>query len=75
MKFYKVLCPRGHVGTKRYATITFYFAAQDAWTAMERGRRMGGVKHSRMPLSCVEISQEEYEQNRYRNAYEAAFAR
>lgn len=75
MKFYKVLCPRGHVGTKRYATITFYFAAQDAWTAMERGRKMGGVKHSRMPLSCVEISQEEYEQNRYRNAYEAAFAR
>lgn len=75
MKFYKVLCPRGHVGTKRYAIITFYFAAQDAWTAMERGRKMGGVKHSRMPLSCVEISQEEYEQNRYRNAYEAAFAR
>lgn len=75
MKFYKVLCPRGHVGTKRYATITFYFAAQDAWTAMERGRKMGGVKHSRMPLSCVEISREEYEQNRYRNAYEAAFAR
>ena len=75
MKFYKVLCPRGHVGTKRYATITFYFAAQDAWTAMERGRKMGGVKHSRMPLSCVEISQEEYEQNRCRNAYEAAFAR
>lgn len=75
MKFYKVLCPRGHVGTKRYATITFYFAAQDAWTAMERGRKMGGVKHSRMPLSCVEISQEEYEQNRRRNAYEAAFAR
>ena len=75
MKFYKVLCPRGHVGTKRYATITFYFAAQDAWTAMERGRKMGGVKHYHMPLSCVEISQEEYEQNRYRNAYEAAFAR
>lgn len=75
MKFYKVLCPRGHVGTKRYATITFYFAAQDAWAAMERGRKMGGVKHSRMPLSCVEISQEEYEQNRRRNAYEAAFAR
>ncbi len=75
MKFYKVLCPRGHVGTKRYATITFYFAAQDAWTAMERGRKMGGVKHSRMPLSCVEITQEEYEQNRRRNAYEAAFAR
>lgn len=75
MKFYKVLCPRGHVGTKRYATITFYFAAQDAWTAMERGRKMGGVKHSWMPLSCVEISQEEYEQNRRRNAYEAAFAR
>ena len=75
MKFYKVLCPRGHVGTKRYATITFYFAAQDAWTAMERGRKMGGVKHSRMPLSCMEITQEEYEQNRRRNAYEAAFAR
>lgn len=75
MKFYKVLCPRGHVGTKRYATITFYFAAQNAWTAMERGRKMGGVKHSRMPLSCVEITQEEYEQNRRRNAYEAAFAR
>lgn len=75
MRYYKVMCPRGHVGTKRYATITFYFASPDALTAMERGRRMGGVKHSRMPLSCVEISKEEYDLNRAKNAYETAFAK
>lgn len=75
MRYYKVMCPRGHVGIKRYAIITFYFEAPNALSAMEKGRRMGGVKHSRMPLSCVEITKEEYNLNRKRNAYEAAFAK
>ena len=55
------MCPRGHVGIKRYAIITFYFEAPNALSAMEKGRKMGGVKHSRIPLSCVEITKEEYE--------------
>lgn len=69
------MCPRGHVGTKQYALITFYFEATNALSAMEKGRKMGGVKHSRMPFSCVEITKEEYDLNRKRNAYEAAFAK
>jgi hypothetical protein len=75
MRYYKVICPRGHVGTKRYATITFYFAAENALSAMDKGKRMGGIKHSRMPLSCQEITVDEYRANLTRNAYVAAYAK
>ena len=75
MRYYKVICPLGHMGTKRYALIIFYFEACNILSAMEKGRKMGGVKHSRMPLSCVEITKEEYNLNRERNAYKAAFAK
>lgn len=75
MRYYKVMCPFGHMGTKRYALITFYFEAPNALAAMEQGRKMGGVKHSRMPLSCLEITKEEYNLNHKRNAYEAAFVK
>lgn len=75
MKYYKVLCQRGHVGTKRSNTITFFFEASNLLEAMTKGRNMPGVKHSRLPLECKEITHTEYMQNRNRNAYEAAFAK
>lgn len=75
MKYYRVLCQRGHVGTKRSSTITFFFEAENALSAMEKGRNMPGVKHGKLPLECKEITAAEYMRNLQRNAYEAAFAK
>lgn len=74
-KCYKVVCERGHVGTGYSATITFYFLANNLLEAMDRGRSMGGVKHSRLPLSCTEIPYEEYKKGRETNAYLRAGAK
>lgn len=69
MKFYKVVCKRGHCGKKRFIPITFYFEAPNAMTAMDMGRKMPGVKHSQLPLSCVEVSCEEFQAGIQVSAY------
>ena len=69
MKFYRVVCKRGHCGNRHFNPITFYFQAPNAMAAMDMGRKMPGVKHSQLPLSCVEVSCEEYKLNIRTSAY------
>lgn len=70
MKHYAVTCVRGHQGNgNNDNTITFYFKATDSYDAMRRGQSMPGVKHSRLPLSVREITEEQYIQNRKVSAY------
>lgn len=72
MKYYRVVCERGHCGNKRSTPIAFYFEAPNALAAMEIGKKMPGVKHSRMPLECREVEQAEYAANIGNSAYARA---
>lgn len=69
MRYYKVICERGHVGHGRQAPISFYFAASNALEAMEKGKLQPGIKHTRMPLSCKEVSYKEYVKKMRVSAY------
>lgn len=70
MKYYKVVCIFGHRGVKNFKTsICFYIEARSAIEAMNIGKAMPGVKHSRMPLSVVEIGETEYNEGRKVSAY------
>ena len=60
MKYYKIICQRGHVGTNHTAYITFYFKARDLLTAVSRAQKMGGVHHSKPPVLCKEVTEAEY---------------
>lgn len=68
-KYYKVTTYRAHVGIGRTVDITFYIAAQNALHASRIAQRMSGVKHSRMVMSCVPITVEEYLEGRKVSAY------
>ena len=68
-KYYKVTTHRGHVGVGRSVSITFYIAAQNALHASRIAQRMSGVKHSRMVMSCIPITMEEYIEGRKVSAY------
>lgn len=72
MKYYKVLCPRGHVGTGKSAEIVFYFKAKDLPTALAIARKMPSVKHHirREFFSGKEITKEEYCEGMKMSAYE-----
>jgi len=76
-KYYKVTMERGHVGRGYSAHITFYIWGYNTLQAMDVARKMPGVKHSRLPVSCIEISKEEFDaQKRARaNAYETCGAK
>lgn len=70
MKYYAVTCIKGHQGVGNDdRTITFYFRTKDSYDAMQKGRKMPGVKHSRLPLSVKEISKNQYLDGRKVSAY------
>lgn len=70
MKYYSVVCEMGHQGARRQKTCTFYFEANNSCEAMDKGKSMPGVKHSRMPLSIREINEDTYNAGRITSAYE-----
>lgn len=70
MKFYMVMCHRGHCGTGHGSEIKFAIAAKDLLTACDIARKMPSVKHTRMMIYGKEISEEEYNEYRQISAYE-----
>lgn len=73
MRYYKATVVRGHQGRGIHnGVITFYFQAKNAVEAMDLAKRQGGVKHSRLPLNCQEVTMEEYQANIVTSAYARA---
>ena len=70
MRYFRVMCKHGHFGRGKYQPISFIFIAKDAVTAMDMAKRMPGVKHTSMILSCKEISYAEYLDGRKVSAYQ-----
>lgn len=70
MKYYMVTCPRGHCGNGQYTEITFAISARNMLDAMDKAKRMPGVKHTRAILMAREVSYEEYSEYRKVSAYE-----
>ena len=76
MKYYAITCIRGHQGARNdNALITFYVEATDIIAAAKVAQRMGGIKHTKMPVNCKQITKEEYEFRRKENAYRRAMAK
>jgi len=69
MKFYLVMCHRGHCGTGRSTEIKFAIKASNLIEAMDIAKRMPSVKHTRMIISGKEISEKEYKDFRQISAY------
>ena len=69
MNYYKVSTLRGHQGRGRFVDITFYVIAKDALHAMNIAKKKPGVKHSRMVISCKQITAQEYIEGRKFSAY------
>lgn len=71
-KYYKVTMERGHVGRGYSAYITFFIWGYNTLHAMDIARKMPGIKHSRLPVSCVEITKAEFDAQKksHSNAYE-----
>lgn len=68
-KYYRVTTYRAHQGRGKSIPITFYIAATNCAQATRIAQRMPGVKHSRMIMSCVPITIEEYMEGRKVSAY------
>lgn len=69
MKFYMVICQRGHCGTGHSTEIKFVFKANNAIEAMDKARRMPSVKHTRLAMVTKEITETEYTEYRQVSAY------
>lgn len=71
MNYYIVRCKLGHSGSGQYREILFNIKARNAIDAMDKARKMPGVKHDSNTaiLGLKQITQEEYVQNRKESAY------
>ena len=72
-RYFLITCDRGHCGNGHSSTITFAFEAKNLIAAMDMGKQMPSVKHTRLPISGVEISEQEYIEYRKINAYERSY--
>lgn len=68
-KFYAITMPKAHLGHGRQQDITFAISAPTMLDAMDKAKKMGGVKHGKMPLRGIEISKEDYLKRREQSAY------
>lgn len=75
MKYYLITCPRGHCGTGKYIEITFAISARNLLDAMDKAKRMPGVKHTRSILNGKEVTYEEYFNFKSISAYERLYKR
>ena len=69
MRYFSVVCHRGHCGTGHSTEIKFAIKAQNLIEAMDKARKMPSVKHTRLIISGKEITQEEYTKFREVSAY------
>lgn len=70
MKYYMIMCQRGHVGRNRSTEIKFAFQSRNLIEAMDRAKKMPSVKHARGIIHGYEITEAEYIEYRKRSAYE-----
>lgn len=70
MKYYMVICLRGHCGTGHSTEIKFAIRANNLLEACDKAKRMPSVKHTRMAIYGKEITEQEYNEYRQVSAYE-----
>lgn len=70
MKYFMVICHRGHCGTGHSTEIKFAIAAANLIEACDKARRMPSVKHTRLAIYGKEITQQEYNEYRQVSAYD-----
>ena len=70
MKYFMVICHRGHCGTGHSTEIKFAFIANNAIDAMDKARKMPSVKHTRLAMIVKEITANEYNEYRQISAYD-----
>lgn len=70
MKYYMIICHRGHCGTGHSTEIKFVFIANNAIEAMDKARKMPSVQHTRLAMIVKEITSIEYNEYRQISAYE-----
>lgn len=69
MKYFVIVCSRGHCGTGHSTEIKFAIVAHNLLEACDKARKMPSVKHTRLALYGKEITYEEYIQYRQISAY------
>lgn len=70
MKYFMVMCHRGHCGIGHSTEIRFAIRANNLLEACDKARRMPSVKHTRMAIYGKEITEQEYNEYRQVSAYE-----
>ena len=69
MKYFEIVCHRGHCGTGHSTEIKFVFKANNLLDACDKARKMPSVKHTKMVIFGKEISEQEYNNLRKVSAY------
>lgn len=69
MPYYRITVQRGHQGSGQYIPITFIFKADDIVEAIEKAKKMPGVKHNKPIIAAEKLCDEGYYGLSIRSAY------
>ena len=69
MRYFIVMCHRGHCGTGHSTEIKFAIKANNLIEACDKAKKMPSVKHTRMAIYGKEITEKEYNEYRQVSAY------
>jgi len=72
MRYFKAMVQLGHVGNHKTRETYLYIKADSILKAMAIAKRTPAVKHSKMPLNVVEITEEEFIEGRKKDPYDKA---
>ena len=69
MRYFLVICKRGHCGRGNFIEIGFAIKARHLIEAMDKAKKMPAVKHSQGIIQAKEITLTEYQEYRTVSAY------
>ena len=72
MRYFKVMVQLGHMGNGKSRETYLFIYADSILKAMSIAKRTPAVKHSLLPLSVQEITEEEFKEGRKNDPYENA---
>lgn len=78
MKYFKIQVELGHMGCGDSLPSWIYIKEKDILSAIKRAKRIPAVKHSRLPLQAIQITEEDYKvgikENNYYNKMDQLFS-
>ncbi|MBR6779098.1 MAG: hypothetical protein IKM43_03025 [Clostridia bacterium] len=69
MRYFKAMVQMGHIGARNSRETFLYIYAKNMMDAMKYAQNTPAIKHGKLPLKILEITEDEYYQGKEEDPY------